>query len=67
MDKENILFFSRDYQSLFFPLLNSNSFNGIHVTLTKREKLNVIKRGGKVVGCLEEDFEHLKEYSMELP
>ena len=67
MSKKNILFFSRDYQSLFFPLLSSDLYNGFHVTLTKNEKNNVLKKGGIVVGCLEEDFGKLNEYNTEFP
>ena len=63
----NVVFFSRDYQSLFFPLLTSTKYNSLHVTLTIREKENVIKRGGKVVGCLEEDFSNLEEYEAKFP
>ena len=64
---KKILFFSRDYQSQFFPLLNSVKYDSIHVTLTKKEKRNVQERGGKVVGCLEEEYEQLELKRIELP
>jgi hypothetical protein len=65
--KPNVLFFSRDYQSLLFPRLKINGYNFYHVTLTKQEKKNVLKAGGKVVGCLEEDFYKLDETNIMYP
>ena len=34
----NVIFFSRDYQSLLFPALKSDKYISLHVTLTKSEK-----------------------------
>lgn len=57
----NILFFARDYQSLFFPLLKSDKYNSIYIVKTKQEKKNVLQNGGEVVFCFEEEFEDLNE------
>jgi hypothetical protein len=65
--KPVVLFFSRDYQSQFFPALTSDKYDSIHVTLNKKEKKNVEDRGGKVVGCLEEIYDILKEANVEFP
>ena len=65
--KPIVLFFSRDYQSEFFPLLNSGVYDSLHVTLNKREKRNVERRGGKVIGCLEEMYENLNVADIEFP
>ena len=59
MGLRNVVFFSRDYQSLFFPLLSSKKYNSLHVTLTQQEKQNVLGQGGIVVGCFEEEYEKL--------
>jgi hypothetical protein len=67
MALKKVLFFSRNYQSKFFPLLNSDNFESIHVTLTKKEKQNVQEKGGKVVACLEEDYEQLELINIVLP
>ncbi|MFC4478245.1 hypothetical protein [Flavobacterium chungangensis] len=65
--KPIVLFFSRDYQSEFFPVLVSDVYDSIHVTLNKKEKRNVESRGGKVVGCLEELYDDLKEADIKFP
>jgi len=65
--KPLILFFSRDYQSKFYPTLKSDIFDSIHVTLNKIEKQNVISAGGTVVACLEEEYEDLKEADISFP
>lgn len=65
--KPIVLFFSRDYQSEFFPVLKSNVYDSLHVTLSKREKRNVESRGGEVVGCLEEVYDNLKEADIKFP
>lgn len=65
--KPIVLFFSRDYQSEFFPVLTSGVYDSLHVTLSKREKRNVESRGGKVVGCLEEVYDNLKEADIQFP
>ena len=57
----NILFFARDYQSLFFPLLKSDKYDSIYIVKTKQEKKNVLQNGGEIVFCFEEDFEDLNE------
>ena len=65
--KNKVLFFSRDYQSRFFPLLNSDCYQSLHVTLTKYEKQAIISQGGVVVGCLEEDYNQLFPADLEFP
>jgi hypothetical protein len=65
--KPIILFFSRDYQSQFYPTLKSEVFDSIHVTLNKKEKKNVESKGGKVVACLEEEYEKLQEADISFP
>ncbi|MFA4870258.1 MAG: hypothetical protein WC623_18815 [Pedobacter sp.] len=65
--KPLVLFFSRDYQSNFFPVLVSDTYDSIHVTLNLKEKKNVEERGGVVVGCLEEEYENLKEADIDFP
>ena len=67
MDKPNVLFFSRNYQSTFFPNLKSSYYNSYHVTLTVKEKNNVQCRGGVVVGCLEEEYFLIKPSEIEFP
>jgi capsule polysaccharide modification protein KpsS len=62
-----ILFFSRDYQSNLFPHLSSEKYDSIYVTLNKKEKKNVEKHGGKVVGCLEEDLPKCREKEIIFP
>lgn len=66
-NKPLILFFSRDYQSKFYPKLRSEIYDSIHVTLNKKEKKNVEKEGGKVVACLEEEFQNLTEANISFP
>lgn len=65
--KPIVLFFSRDYQSKFFPVLTSDVYDSIHVTLNKKEKKNVEDRGGTVVACFEEMYEELKEADIQFP
>jgi len=65
--KPIILFFSRDYQSELYPALVSEKYNSIYVTLNIREKKNVERLGGLVVGCLEEEFENLPEAEISFP
>ncbi len=59
--KPNILFFARDYQSFFFPLLQSDKYNSIYIVKTKQEKKNVLQNGGEIVCCFEDEFENLNE------
>jgi hypothetical protein len=65
--KPIVLFFSRDYQSDFFPVLTSCVYDSLHVTLNKKEKSNVETLGGKVVGCLEEVYDSIKEAEIQFP
>lgn len=65
--KPIVLFFSRDYQSKFFPELVSEKYDSIHVTLSLKEKKNVEDRGGKVVGCLEAMYDDLEEAVIKHP
>lgn len=65
--KPLILFFSRDYQSQFFPELKSDVYDSIYVTLNKKEKKRVIERGGQVVACLEEEYDSLPEADITFP
>jgi hypothetical protein len=62
-----VLFFSRDYQSIFFPHLGSKKYESIYVTLNIKEKRNVEKYGGVVVGCLEEDLLNCEEKEVDFP
>jgi hypothetical protein len=52
--KPNVVFFSRAYQSKFFPLLKSTNYNSIHVTLIKSEKKYLKQNGCEVEYCFEE-------------
>ena len=65
--KPKILFFARDYQSVFFSLLNSDKYESVFVVLNRIEKRNVIKNGGQVIYCLEEEFDDLELASFESP
>jgi hypothetical protein len=65
--KPLILFFSRDYQSQFFPELVSDVYDSIYVTLNKKEKQRVTERGGQVVACLEEEYDLLPEADITFP
>lgn len=60
--KPKIIFFSRSYQSDLFPLLASDKYESVHVTLTEEEKIKIEKLGYKVEFCFE-----LYERSCELP
>ena len=55
-----ILFFARDYQAKFFPLLKSEKYNSIFVVLNKKEKEIVIANGGETIICLEDEFDNLE-------
>lgn len=65
--KPIVLFFARDYQSQFFTSLVSEKYDSIYVTLNKREKKRVEEKGGRVVACLEEDYENLPETEITFP
>ncbi len=67
MAKKCVLFFSRDYQAELFPRLQINSYESYHVTLSKAEKETIEKLGGKVVGCLEEEYHLLPEAALTFP
>lgn len=55
--KKSILFFARDYQNIFFPLLGSEHYDSIFVTLTKKEKKDLLVRYGiQAVACFEDYF-----------
>lgn len=66
-DKPLVLFFSRDYQSQFFPTLVSEVYDSIYVTLNKREKQLVEERGGVVVACMEDEYHLLPEADITFP
>ena len=66
-DKQNVIFFSRDYQSILFPQLIIEEINALHIALTKKEKKNIENLGGIVVGCLEEEFHKLTEANVKFP
>jgi Capsule polysaccharide biosynthesis protein len=51
--KPNVVFFSRSYQAKLFPLLKSDKYNSVHVTLTKKEKLSLEEKGIENVYCFE--------------
>ena len=51
--KPNIIFFSRSYQNKLFPLLKSDKYNSVHVTLTKEEKYFLESIGLEVKYCFE--------------
>lgn len=52
--KPTVVFFSRSYQSILFPLLKSEEFFSVHVTFTKQEKSHIENQGFKVEYCFEE-------------
>ncbi len=53
MAKEKIILFSRSYQNKLFPLLGSDFYESIHVTLTKQEADNLSIKGIHVEYCFE--------------
>lgn len=61
--KPKIIFFSRAYQSVLFPLLVSEKYESIHVTLTKKEKISLESQGLAVDFC----FELFNEYVYSIP
>jgi hypothetical protein len=60
----NIVFFARDYQSKFFPELQSDKYTNIYVTLTIPEKKLIQKNGFDVAACFEEEFNSLKGHEL---
>jgi hypothetical protein len=65
--KPKVLFFARDYQSIFFPLLKSDKYESVFAVLNKKEKLDVEKNGGRIIYCLEEEFDELELATIEAP
>lgn len=61
--KPVIVFFSRSYQAKLFPLLKSEKYDSVHVTLTEQEKIYIESLGIKNVYC----FELFDKYSDDLP
>lgn len=55
--KKRVLFFARDYQADLFPLLRSDNYESIYVTLTIKEKKRVEVNGEKVHACFEELYD----------
>lgn len=51
--KPKIIFFSRSYQTILFPLLLSEKYDSIYVVLTKQEKEKLEEDGYKVEFCFE--------------
>lgn len=51
--KPNVIFFSRAHQSDFFPLLKSENYVSIHVTLTLEEKKKLEAKNLQVEYCFE--------------
>ncbi|MEO6079220.1 MAG: hypothetical protein ABIQ86_05520 [Steroidobacteraceae bacterium] len=64
MSKPTILFFARGYQAGFFPELQSEKYQSVFATLTSAERRVVERKGGRVVGCFEEEFERIKPASV---
>lgn len=60
MNKPKVLFFSRDYQSILFPLLRSEKYESLYVVLTSEEKERIENLGYPVVGCFNEDVKKLE-------
>lgn len=54
-----VLFFAREYQASFFPLLTSSKYQSIYAVLNKKEKQIAIQNGGVNVICFEEEFDSL--------
>jgi hypothetical protein len=67
MSNKCVIFFSRDYQAQLFPLLDIPGYISYHVTLTRKEKSEVLKNGGKVIACLEEVYNSLPEAEVTFP
>jgi len=59
--KPKIVFFSRAYQAKLFPLLDSEKYESIHVTLTESEKLEIEKNGHSVKYCFESYYQENDE------
>lgn len=57
--KPKVLFFARDYHAEFMVFLKSEKYEPIFITLTTKEKNKIEKKGFKVSGCFEEEFDSL--------
>ncbi len=57
--KKKVLFFAREYQADFFPLLRSPKYDAYYVTLTLEEKRRVEAKGQPVFACFEEMYDTL--------
>lgn len=57
--KKKVLFFAREYQADFFPLLRSEKYDAYYVTLTLEEKRRVEAKGQPVFACFEEMYDTL--------
>lgn len=58
--KPKIVFFARDYQATFFPMLKSDQYESIYVTYNQKEKKKLEKNGVKCDACFEELFNTLE-------
>jgi hypothetical protein len=65
--KRTVLFYSRDYQASLFPLLQFANYNSAHVTNTNHEACVVSSLGGKVIGCIENDYHKLSQANLRFP
>ena len=61
--KDKIIFFARDYQSQLFPLIKSDKFTSVFVTLTKKEKKELTIKGEEVKYCYEEFIDSYEDDS----
>lgn len=57
---KNVLFFSRSGYFSLFCNLNDNRYNSFHAVINLVEKDDVLKNGGTVVACFQEQFDELK-------
>jgi hypothetical protein len=58
--KPLILTFARVWYSEFYPKLVSEEYTLVHAVVSRKEKAEVLKRGGIVAGCFEEEFDALE-------
>lgn len=59
MNKPKILAFSRVWYSQFYPHLESDKYELYHAVVSKKEKEEVLNRGGNVVACFKEEYDDL--------
>lgn len=57
--KTKVLLFARSFLAEYYSDINSDIIEPIFVTMTVREKEFLQKKGWKVYGCFEEEFENL--------